>query len=462
MCPGWSTASSRDGRLVHVGTLGRAGPRTRGGRSTPDSLFRIASMSKAFTALAILKLRDEGRLSLDALAETYVPELRGWRYPTSDRPRIRVRDLLSHVGGFVTDDPWGDRQQVAARGRVHRACCAPACPSPARRRAAFEYSNFGYALLGRIVTNVSGRPYQGLYRAGDHAPARHGLDRLRHLAPRRRSAARSAIAGRMTLGRASRTWRTARSARWAASRPAPTIMPAGSPSCSPPGRPRDGPEAGPVRRSTVRELAQGLELRRAVAPPPRRARRALPAGRGLWHGLARRAGLRPRPHPGAWRRLSGLRLLSAAAARPWRRHLRLRQPHLCRPVAAGLERGAGAAPRRPAAGRGRCRSATRSPRPIAPPARCTRRAISSRRAGLLAMNFLMDRSPRTGRASSPRLKRRGRRLPTPTRRSRRPARWPAASPGPATRGRLAGQAPARPDQPADDPGAALCRVAPAQ
>jgi CubicO group peptidase (beta-lactamase class C family) len=79
---------------------------------TADSLFRIASMSKAFTALAILKLRDEGRLSLDATAETYVPEMRGWRYPSADSPRITVRDLLSHTGGLVTDDPWGDRQQV--------------------------------------------------------------------------------------------------------------------------------------------------------------------------------------------------------------------------------------------------------------------------------------------------------------------------------------------------------------
>ena len=77
---------------------------------TADTLFRIASMTKSFTALSILKLRDEGRLSLDAPAETYLPEIRGWRYPTEDSPRIRVRDLLTHTAGFVTDDPWGDRQ----------------------------------------------------------------------------------------------------------------------------------------------------------------------------------------------------------------------------------------------------------------------------------------------------------------------------------------------------------------
>ena len=39
-----------------------------------------------------------------------MPELRGWQYPTEDSPKIRVRDLLTHTAGFVTDDPWGDRQ----------------------------------------------------------------------------------------------------------------------------------------------------------------------------------------------------------------------------------------------------------------------------------------------------------------------------------------------------------------
>src|SRR5690349_23246 len=117
--PGLVYGIVADGRLVYVQTFGS---RTQNQYEivTPDSLFRIASMSKAFTALAILKLRDEGRLQLDALAEDYVPELRGWRYPTSDSPRLRVRDLLSHAGGFVTDDPWGDRQQVLPEAEFTR------------------------------------------------------------------------------------------------------------------------------------------------------------------------------------------------------------------------------------------------------------------------------------------------------------------------------------------------------
>ncbi|MBC7596354.1 MAG: beta-lactamase family protein [Kineosporiaceae bacterium] len=51
---------------------------------TPDTLFRIASMSNAFTALAILKLRDDGKVTLEAPAEDYVPQMRRWFHPFSD------------------------------------------------------------------------------------------------------------------------------------------------------------------------------------------------------------------------------------------------------------------------------------------------------------------------------------------------------------------------------------------
>jgi len=128
-----------------------------------DSLFRVASMSKAFTALAILKLRDEGKVSLDALAENYVPELRGWTYPTRDSRRIRVRDLLNHVAGFVTDDPWGDRQQPLSEAEFTKVLKA-GVPFSRQPGIAMEYSNLGYATLGRIVTNVSGKPYQDYIR----------------------------------------------------------------------------------------------------------------------------------------------------------------------------------------------------------------------------------------------------------------------------------------------------------
>lgn len=84
--------------------------------------------------------------------------MRGWRYPTSDAPRIRVRDLLNHTAGFVTDDPWGDRQQPLPEADF-TALLRTGVPFSRPPGTAMEYSNFGYALLGRIVANVSGMPY---------------------------------------------------------------------------------------------------------------------------------------------------------------------------------------------------------------------------------------------------------------------------------------------------------------
>ncbi|HYJ29510.1 MAG TPA: serine hydrolase domain-containing protein, partial [Allosphingosinicella sp.] len=168
--PGLVYGIVADGRLIHVNAIGVQDIETRR-PVTADTLFRIASMTKAFTALSILRLRDEGRLSLDALAETYVPELRGWRYPVSDWPRIRVRDLLSHTAGFVTDDPWGDRQTPLPEAEF-TAMLRRGVPFTRAPGTGYEYSNFGYALLGRIVQNVSGRPYRSFVESNVLRPLR--------------------------------------------------------------------------------------------------------------------------------------------------------------------------------------------------------------------------------------------------------------------------------------------------
>lgn len=161
--PGMVYGIVADGKLVHAKGLGVRDLDTKRPVDL-DSRFRIASMSKAFTALAILKLRDEGRLSLDAPAESYVPEMRGWHYPTGDARRITVRDLLNHSAGFVDDNPWGDRQQSLPE-KDFTAMLKAGVPFSRPAGSAMEYSNFGYATLGRIVANVSGKPYQA-YIAG--------------------------------------------------------------------------------------------------------------------------------------------------------------------------------------------------------------------------------------------------------------------------------------------------------
>lgn len=156
--PGMVWGVVMDGTLVHVRGAGVQDLESKR-PVTADTLFRIASMTKSFTALSILKLRDEGRLSLDAAAETYVPELRGWTYPTDDSPKIRVRDLLTHTAGLATDDPWGDRQTPLPDADF-TALLENGVPFTRAPQLAMEYSNLGYALLGRIVANVSRLPYK--------------------------------------------------------------------------------------------------------------------------------------------------------------------------------------------------------------------------------------------------------------------------------------------------------------
>jgi CubicO group peptidase (beta-lactamase class C family) len=162
--PGAAWGIVIDGALAHVGT---AGVRDIASKAPvePDTVFRIASMTKSFTALAILKLRDEGRLSLDDPAERHVPELKNLTYPTTDSPRITIRHLLSHAEGFPEDNPWGDQQLAATDADLSRLMRS-GIPFSNAPGVAYEYSNFGFAILGRIVQNVSRLPY-GDYLAAE-------------------------------------------------------------------------------------------------------------------------------------------------------------------------------------------------------------------------------------------------------------------------------------------------------
>ncbi|HYW31135.1 MAG TPA: serine hydrolase domain-containing protein [Gemmatimonas sp.] len=155
--PGIAYGVIVDGRLMHVAALGLREVPSKAPVDT-SSVFRIASMTKSFTALAILQLRDAGRLSLDDPAERYVPELKGLRYATSDAPRITVRHLLTHSAGFPEDNPWGDQQLAATNDDLARMVRS-GIPFSNAPGVAYEYSNFGFALLGRIVQNVSGMRY---------------------------------------------------------------------------------------------------------------------------------------------------------------------------------------------------------------------------------------------------------------------------------------------------------------
>jgi CubicO group peptidase (beta-lactamase class C family) len=156
--PGAAWGIVVDGELAHAGAAGTR----QAGSDAPvdaDTVFRIASMTKSFTAMAILALRDEGKLSLDDPVERHVPELRGLDYPTTDSPRMTVRHLLSHSEGFPEDNPWGD-QQLATSEEQFTEMLRRGIPFSNAPGVAYEYSNFGFAILGRVITNVAGVPYR--------------------------------------------------------------------------------------------------------------------------------------------------------------------------------------------------------------------------------------------------------------------------------------------------------------
>lgn len=155
--PGLAFGVVVDGELALVKGFG-VGEVASGDAVTPDTVFRIASMTKSFTALAILKLRDEGKLSLDDLVSKHIPELARLTYPTRDSAPLRVRHLLTHSAGFPEDNPWGDRHLDETEAEFTRWLKA-GLPFSTAPGTAYEYSNYGFALLGRIVSNVSGVPY---------------------------------------------------------------------------------------------------------------------------------------------------------------------------------------------------------------------------------------------------------------------------------------------------------------
>ena len=145
------------GELVHRGSVGDVPP-----ERAAASPFRIASMTKSFTAATVLILRDEGLLALDTPLVDVLPWTRSIGLPAT-APPVRIAHLLTMTAGFPTDDPWGDRQEslpiedfdALVEGSL--TFCRP----PGLE---FEYANIAYALLGRVIATVTGQDYRDVVR----------------------------------------------------------------------------------------------------------------------------------------------------------------------------------------------------------------------------------------------------------------------------------------------------------
>ncbi len=147
-----------DGQLVLKGATGFVNLNKKT-PATSKSMFRIASMTKSFTAMAIVKLRDEGSLNFTDPVSKYIGEMREITYLTEDSPEITIHNLLTMTAGFPEDNPWGDRQ-LADRPEDLKQFIREGLSFSNVPSREFEYSNMGYAMLGMIVSKVSGMPYQ--------------------------------------------------------------------------------------------------------------------------------------------------------------------------------------------------------------------------------------------------------------------------------------------------------------
>lgn len=156
--PGMAYGLVIDGRLVHTGHTGFTNLSEKI-EADITSDFRIASMTKSFAAMAILKLRDEGKLKLDDFVYAYIPEMKGQHYVTTDAAPITIRHLLTHAAGFPEDNPWGDRQ-LAITEKAFIDFIKKGISFSNNPGSKYEYSNLGFALLGYIIKKVSGLSYE--------------------------------------------------------------------------------------------------------------------------------------------------------------------------------------------------------------------------------------------------------------------------------------------------------------
>jgi CubicO group peptidase (beta-lactamase class C family) len=268
-----------DGQVAHLGSTGVA-DRASKAAVTPETAFRIASMTKSVTALAVMKLRDEGRLSLEDPVSRWIPAFETMARPTRDTPPITIRQLLSHNAGLPEDNPWGD-QQLSATDAMLDEWLAKGIPFSTPPGTRYEYSNYAFALLGRVVTKASGVPYEQYVHDAILAPLHMDASTFRFA---------DVPVARRAVG-----YRLEPDGTYAEEPPLPHgafgAMGGLLTTASDLGRyvafhlsawpPRDDEETGPVRRASVREMAHLWTPSNLTARVAEGALRAASAGYGF-------------------------------------------------------------------------------------------------------------------------------------------------------------------------------------
>ena len=180
--PGGALAVVKNRRLVYARGYGWADGEKKI-PATATSLFRIASVSKPITAVAVLKLVEEDKLSLDARVFDIVqlpPVLENGREPDARLKQITIRQLLQHTGGWDRNksfDPMFRPRLIAEKTNTPPPAGAEAVirymlgqPLDFDPGTQYAYSNFCYCVLGRVIEHVSGLSYEKFVREQVLAP----------------------------------------------------------------------------------------------------------------------------------------------------------------------------------------------------------------------------------------------------------------------------------------------------
>jgi CubicO group peptidase (beta-lactamase class C family) len=152
----------RQGRVLADHPFG-LGDRERGTAPAPDAVYHWASITKTLTAIAIMQLRDRGRLSLDDPITRWVPELRQIHDPYGAIDRITLRMLLSHSAGFQNPTwPYGEGrpwEPFEPTRWDQLVAMMPYQELGFRPGTKFSYSNPGFVYLGRVIEAITGDPW---------------------------------------------------------------------------------------------------------------------------------------------------------------------------------------------------------------------------------------------------------------------------------------------------------------
>ncbi len=158
---------ARNGKVLLEKAWGMA-DREKNVPATVDSQFRMGSMNKMFTAVAVMQLVGAGKISLDGTVGTYLPD-----YPNKDiADKVRIRHLLTHTGG--TGDFMGpeyDRERLNMKTHGDYVKLLGARAPEFAPGAQSRYSNYGFVLLGAIIERVSGMSYYDYVREHVYKPA---------------------------------------------------------------------------------------------------------------------------------------------------------------------------------------------------------------------------------------------------------------------------------------------------